>query len=764
MSRSTAGDTLVDLLAPLLLTGLALAGWSTTYAGDRWLLAGLGGAALAGGLAWWLARHGWGADVLFVLLIPTYLVTAGPIAEVRLSSNLVQDLINATLDSWTFLVGSHPLLAADGALLLPPYVVGLLAGGLATSVALRSTSPGAPVLAPIVAFGLVQVLGRVEPGWLLGLAFGVAAVGWLLLRGLRLETRHPPVALLTRLGLVVLVLALAAGVARPLADRLPVDAVPQLVLRDTVPAYDVSEVTTPLAQFRRFTRQPPDVLGNLHDSPLVTVSGLEPGTRLRFLALDTYDQLQFRPGDQTVPDRADDRFLRIGREIDNPAEGEEVFVQVAVHKDWDSQWVPTAGALQWFGFDGRGSAARQRGFRYNPATATGVLTTDLTGRDGYEFSTVLTDDRLTPRMEPYPVTEAALYEQARFVHVPAHGWAKGETRPMAAVFRAAETLRTTGRYSSGATEAETKYGPGHDRTRIGPGFIHGSLTGDDEQYATVMALAAVRLGVPARVVVGAVVPKDGVVRGRDVAAWVELRVADGTWRTLPTDEFMSRVPPESDRFDQNPDPSIKLPPGTQLPDIQLPTAEPEPKPDKPAAPERSTDGESSWWVWLLGGSGSLLLLLAAAVPLAKLVRRRSRLHHPRVTRRYAGAWLELVDLARDLGIAVPRGLTRHAEALLIGHGEDAAWEADRTIFGIDDPDAAAAAEFWHRVDADRRALRNAAPWHRRLAAPFNPASLRRPARRGTPTKWESWRTEVGAVAVRRAARRVPTGRSARGSG
>ncbi len=745
MKRNTAGDTLVDALAPLLLTGLALAGWATTYDGNRWLLAGLGGAGVAGLLAWWLARHGWGADVLFVLLIPLYLFTAGPIAEIRLSGRLVQDLITDTLNSWTFLVGSHPLLESDGALLLPPYVVGLLSGGLATSVALRSTSPAAPLVAPLIAFGGIQVLGREEPGWLLGLLFALTAAGWILLRGLRLEARHAPVALLTRLGLAVLVLGLVAAVARPVADRVPVAAAPQLVLRDTVPAYDVSELETPLAEFRRFTRQLPGALGNVHESPLLTVSGLEPGTRLRFVALDTYDQLQMRAGDQTVPDRGDDRFLRIGSAIDNPADGDEEFVQVEVHKDWDSHWVPSAGAVQWFGFDGQRSAARQRGFRYNPATSTGVMTSDLTGRDVYEFTAVLPDNRLTPKMEPYAAQDGELYEQARFMHVPAHGWASGETRPMAAVFRVAEVLRLTGRYSNGATEQEAaKYGPGHDRTRLGPFFIYGSLTGDDEQYAPVMAMAAIRLGVPARVVVGAVVPEDGVVSGRDVSAWVELRVADGSWRTLPTEAFMSRTPPEADRFDQNPDQSIRLPPGTKLPDIQLDPPKDEPKKDKAQPVERDVDGDSSWWRWLLVVGVVLILLAAAVVPVAKLVRRRRRLHHARITRRYAGAWLELVDLARDLGMAIPRGLTRHAEALLIGHGEDAAWEADRTIFGIDEPDAAAASAFWRRVEVERRALRVAAPWPRRLLASVNPTSLRRPPRGGnnSPAKWQELRSEV----------------------
>ena len=64
------------------------------------------------------------------------------------------------------------------------------------------------------------------------------------------------------------------------------------------------------------------------------------------------------------------------------------------------------------------------------------------------------------------------------------------------------------------------------------------MVGNDEQYAAWMALLANRIGVPARVVFGAVVPDGGTVTGADVHAWVELQVADGSWRTLPTELFM----------------------------------------------------------------------------------------------------------------------------------------------------------------------------------------------------------------------------------
>lgn len=724
MSRPSGlapGRAVVDLIFALGLTIGALTGWATTYDGSRWLVVGLAGAGLGAGLAAFLASRGLGLDALLLLLVPLYLLSAGPVASsIRFGDRMFEDVISGTTDSWAVLVGTHPPVDGRGVLLLPPYLVGLLTAGVATGIALRSRSPGAPVGAPLVAFGAVLVLGRHEPVWLLGqsLLFGGAALVWIALRGARLEVATRGAALIPRLLSAGLVLTVAALLAQPLAARTGVSADERLVLREVAPTYRVQEIDTPLMEFRRFTDQPPEVLGNVYDSTLFTVRGLPAGTRLRFVALDIYDQVTWRAGDRTVPGRYDDRFLRVGRRVDNPASGEEVFANVTVNKAWDSQWVPTAGALQWFGFDGRRSSLRVKGFRYNPATRSALLTSDLTASDDYEFATILTDETLTRSMEPSPLLDPYLFEIAKFVDIPARAWSAGARTAMDGVFRAAETLRSTGRYSDGANGYETKYLPGQDRARLGPAFIHGSLTGNDEQYAAVMALVATRLGVPARVVVGAVVPRSGVVRGSNVEAWVELRIADGSWRTLPTELFMGHLPPGDDRFDQNPDPNIKLPgglkPPQQNPQLTEPVKDTSPK---PAAAEPD---EPLWWPWAL----LVIALGVGAAPAYKWWRRRSRLRHPRLTRRYAGAWLELVDTARDLGVPVASALTRQAQAAALGRGEELAWEADRAIFGIDEPTAEAAAAYWLLVDQERKALHAAATRRRRWLAPFHPGSLR----------------------------------------
>ena len=115
---------------------------------------------------------------------------------------------------------------------------------------------------------------------------------------------------------------------------------------------------------------------------------------------------------------------------------------------------------------------------------------------------------------------------------------------MRKLFVLARYLRREGRYSNGGP-GEARYKPGHDLDRLVDGFLLARRpVGDDEQYAAAMALMANRVGVAARVVVGAVLPRNGKVRGKNVHAWVEVRVADGSWRTLPTKEFMGNRPPQ----------------------------------------------------------------------------------------------------------------------------------------------------------------------------------------------------------------------------
>ncbi len=295
-------------------------------------------------------------------------------------------------------------------------------------------------------------------------------------------------------------------------------------------------------------------------------------------------------------------------------------------------------------------------------------------------------------------------------------------------------LKETGTYTDGKAPYQ-RYTGGHYQARLAT-FVDGDqIAGNDEQYAATMALLSNLVGVPARVVLGALVPEGGIVTGADVEAWVELRVADGTWRRLPTEEFM----------------------GTQLPDPRPPQTEttytsavvPPPAPVPPPSTvgdpadsdlqtkvdrRRSDDGAEGfrlpgWLVGLLKYVGiplALLLLLAVVVVALKARRRRRRRHDPDVSRRFSGGWAEVVDRARDLGISLPaHGSTRteQARTLAAPSAYPVARAADDHVFAAGPPSEADASAYWQSVEALCRELRAARPLRRRLVAAVSPASL-----------------------------------------
>ncbi len=246
------------------------------------------------------------------------------------------------------------------------------------------------------------------------------------------------------------------------------------------------------------------------------------------------------------------------------------------------------------------------------------------------------------------------------------------------------------------------------------------IVGNDEQYAAAMAVLANRVGVPARVVVGAVVPPNGKVRGDDVEAWVEVRVADGSWRTLPTDNFMSNRPP---RPGMPPAPRPSMPTG---PVAEEPTTVPT-VPElaiEEQAREEADAGRRTALVRLL--PWLVPSLLALVVPLTKLARRGLRRRRGRPSDRMAGAWAELVDHARDLGIPV-KVQARDAPRRESWRAGAVAREGDEGVFAEKEPTEAAVAAYWEQVTRERHQLGVSQPVRRRLWAPFNPVTLvRRP--------------------------------------
>lgn len=720
-------DVTVDVVGSFLVVAIALAGLSTTFAGTGWLVLGLAMTAVGVLGALVILAWGRGMGLLAAFVVGVHFFTLGPFALrdpqafVGVSgTTALQTELTATVAAWGRLAGTLPPVDSAGVVMVVPFVLGLVGGASTAGLALRLRHPGAPVLPTLVIWTVTLLLSREQPVsvWVQGGATAVLAVVWIAHRGMRRPASSVRVPW-SRIAVSSLLVLVAVGVAVPFAGATSASLGDRTVLREVWRLeYEVSRIETPLEGFRRFRPQPNSFEQNVARRELLMVQGAPPGTRLRFVALERYDGEEWQAANGRDPIRRDDRYLHVSTRVENPAAGPVTLVRVTVRRPWRSPWVPLAGALQGFRFLDE-SRDLQSQLRFNPASGTAVLPQDLGPGDDYQFSTVLGEDRLSSRMTAYPRQDPALVEVARAVRTPALAWSAGARTPMDAVFRIARTLRERGRYSDGASEWErAAFPPGHDLDRLRRGFLTGPrMVGNDEQYAAAMALLATQVGVPARVVVGAEVPRSGRIEGADVSAWVELRVADGSWRVLPTTAFMSLRPP---RRVERSLPPVTAPPVTPEPPRVDPPVQREPAPAE-AGSEAPSDSDDGWsWWWLALGATPL------AIPVAKGVRRARRRRAPRASTRYAGAWQEFLDHARDVGRPVPAYEPRPGQAERLGRGRDLAVLADVRIFGPADPDPDEARTFWEQVDGLRRDQAREAPVWRRAWAPFNPASLRRP--------------------------------------
>ncbi|UUZ57869.1 transglutaminase-like domain-containing protein [Nocardioides sp. B-3] len=360
--------------------------------------------------------------------------------------------------------------------------------------------------------------------------------------------------------------------------------------------------------------------------------------------------------------------------------------------------------------------------------------------DTYTFTAVQPSDDVTPDMLPSTALSAAP-PGTGFLKTPATDWAEQATTPMERVWAIAEHLRTEGKYSDGVRKAEQVYHPGHHVLRLSDEFVNDEqIVGNDEQYAAVMALLANEVGVPARVVLGAVIPEGGVVKGEQVQAWVELRAADGSWRTLATEKFMSNEPPAEELPETNtPMSGTVVPPPAPIP----PPSDAGDQSDADLKERKATGDDEEDDTSLgdrvparvvfvgkyVGGPLILVAVIPGAIVGAKVLRRRRRRTAASVSARFVGARRELVDHARDPGQPVPLGptITRREQSGSIGSQSAPALarRADSFVFGPTVPQADAAATYWESVESERRAMSHSVGRRRRWLAAVSPASLRR---------------------------------------
>ena len=542
---------MLDYAFLLALAAAALAGLSTTFTGSAFFVVGLAGVVAGVVVAHVTGVLRWPAVSAVVIGLAVFVLLGGPLCLREIPSpDTISTLADQVVLGWKELLTTLPPVDGDGPLLVLPWALGLatgLLGGLTSRIAwgpalLRAALP---LLAPTLLLAAVILVGVQRPQslWVQGVAFAVLAIGWLTVRAQRASAPvQGGAGRFRRLVAGAVMVAVAGALALPVATWATGDD-NRVVLRTYVePPFDIGQYPSPLASFRRYVRLPksePDPV-NLFDREIARVEGAPAGSRLRIATLDHYDGTVWGAANDTIPGSSTDTFQRVSSTIDNPVDGDRIDVTVTLGEGYSGVWLPTVGALQSMSFDDETQA---ESFRYNLATSTAVVPSGLGPGDTYHFTAVRPAEVVTDSDAPSDELTDATFASA-FLNNQATSWSAGADDPMGRVFAIAEHLKTEGRYSDGVVAAEKIYHPGHNVKRLGDEFANAPImVGNDEQYAAIMALLANNAGVPARVVMGAVVPEDGVIEGRDVQAWVELRLADGSWRVLPTEAFMNKVAP-----------------------------------------------------------------------------------------------------------------------------------------------------------------------------------------------------------------------------
>ena len=761
-----------DAVFLLALVATALVGLGSTYTGTEFWWVGMAGALLAVVTTVVVVVMMRWPSVVAALGVLGWYFLLGPVLCLRAQDASTPGprswrlLVDEALHGWKDLLTTLPPVDGESRLLVLPWLLGLATGLLGAVLALvrsrrmRVVAP-LPLVAPIALLAVVILLGvdRPEALWVQGSVFAVVALAWLGVRYARsaspLRSAHDNTrGRLLRAGTGAGLVAVAGLLAMPVGTWASGADEDRVILRPYVdPPFDIGQYPSPLASFRRYVELPAgqDSALNLHGTALFTIEGVPTGSRVRIAVLDRYDGVVWgasnhaQGGDQSggPGGAANDTYERVSSVIDNPVQGRLLDARVTVGPGWGGVWLPTVGALQTIQFLSADHDRLAESFRYNLATSSAVVPAGTHPGDTYTFTAVSPDDDLAPETATSGnVGEAA--DAASFLDTQAVQWSEGERQPMRRVFAIARHLKTQGRYSDGVIESEKIYHAGHNRYRLtddAGGVNSPFVVGNDEQYSAWMALLANRIGVPARVVFGAIVPEGGVVTGADVHAWVELQVADGSWRTLPTELYMDDDrPAEQQTSRQQQVSGSVVPPPAPIPPPshagEQNDADMKVRKNKvtEADTDEDTTGPVARWLGMLlryvGVPVLAVTIVLSSVVVAKLLRRRRRRTRSKISARFVGAWRELVDHARDLGQPIPvgMGVTRREQSseIVSPSARTLAHQADSNVFGPRVPRPRDAEDYWRQVDKEREAMSASVSTWQRLKAALNLTTFRRP--------------------------------------
>ena len=283
-------------------------------------------------------------------------------------------------------------------------------------------------------------------------------------------------------------------------------------------------------------------------------------------------------------------------------------------------------------------------------------------------------------------------------------------------------------------------------------ILGSSRSGTPEQYATLVALVARQLGVPARLATGfRVLPMPGAthlgpgqyaVTSADAWTWAEVPIVGVGWTVLDASPSQyARSAPQT----QTAAPAPTTTPTPSQPALGTQSASGHAVAPRGAVPVPSTTARDAVLLTVLALIGALILVLLVILLTRKRIRaaRRRRAADPRD--RLIGAWQESIDVLTEAGLpelatltsAEIAELTREqfgaepgGEAAALGAAANAVTYSSATV--VADDDAAAA---WDRVAVLRRAVQRQLGVRGRMAAGVRYHRTRDTRRPVSPASW-----------------------------
>ena len=654
-------DEVVDAVAVIVLTMIGIAGFRPAYGGHGYLAAGAAGVVL--GLL--LSHVGQRARLPLVVVVAVsalaFLLFGGVVSQTgSVSLPVLRTVANVAVTGWTQLLTTARPVGRTAGLLVLPYLLGLFSGVAGHALARRTRFAVLPAAAPAAVVALSILFGAAQPtaAVLQGAGFAVGVLAWAAVRQQRGAARATTLGRQRpwqRIGAAAAVLAVAGAGATIVGPHLPGANSHQRVVLYVEPPFDVSAYPSPLAGFRDYTKDVPAGL-SVYGEELLATSGLPAGSRVRIAAMDAYDGLSWGVANAAAGSSFGG-YQRVGALLPGAVPGPTRTATITIEPAYDQPWLPDLADTTGFTFSGTDGSSTAAALRYNVATTTGLIPDGVPAGLRYTVSAAAVTSPGTTALaaaSPEGAPDSDITIPAA-VQAFAQAHADTATTPMGRVLALATYLRDNGRYSNGGG-AQSEITAGHGSGRL-TSFLEGKeIIGDDEQYAATMALLANAVGVPARVSLDGTVEANGTVYGKDVRADVELDTAEYGWVTLPASQFTGTKSPELQEQKVTPPPQpVKVVPPRRG-DAAPVAAANESSAVSRTAPPPSTSGFAipPMVLLLLKYAGTPLVAVVAAGLLLialKTVRRRRRRATGPPSARVAGAWRELVDLGRDLGIA-----------------------------------------------------------------------------------------------------------------